>query len=141
MKKIIVALSIILGGNAFADEWHQGVQGICDADNNVFKINYIFGYNEEGLSLVESKNSQSKNECELGGETYTFSTNFKMGHPEGLGRCGSHIYVSIDILNKDESIYKDYFLTDCHHATDYISNIEVNESGEITVNRIDGFPF
>lgn len=141
MKKIIYLCVLFFSANSLSDEWHQGVQGVCDQSNKLFKINYIFGYNEKGKNLVDSKSKESESSCLLGANKYSINSEFKRGHPEGKGRCGAHTYVKVFVFQNGNEIFSKRLLSDCHHSTSYISTIEISESGKISANWAPGLPY
>lgn len=141
MKRLLWIGVLCFSSNLLADEWHQGFQGVCDLPSQKFRIDYIFGYNKDGDALVKEKTKISQSKCVLNGNEFTLKPEFKLGHPEGKGRCGAHRYVRVFIYKNGSEIFSKRLLADCHHSNSYISSIEVDASGELNIKRVSGYPY
>ena len=135
MRLAMFIFATLLSHTAFSDEFHQEVVGACDAEKIIFTVDYVFGYNEEGEALIKERKKNSIDKCTLGNNVFTFNADFRLGSPDGRGRCGGHTYVTVKILKNSNKIFEKLILDDCHYSIDYISKIEVNESGELNVIR------
>jgi hypothetical protein len=143
MYKIIVMITAtFLTTHAFADVWHNALQGICNVENNTFKVKYIGKYNEEGAAMVKDAESKTDKECIINGVKYELKPRFFPGSPDYMGRCGAHEYVEIQILKNGKSIFKNLVQHDCHYTKDHLSSVLVETSPEkISTKRKQGSPY
>jgi hypothetical protein len=137
MKYAFFGMILFVSEFAIADQWQHFVEGICNEDNYV--LDYIHGYNEKGVELVNIAKERSADSCVIGKAQYSFKAYYELGHPLGKGPCGSSQYVTVSVIKDGKEMMKDRLFRSCLDRM-HISRIIIDKSGDISVTWLEGDP-
>ncbi len=136
MKKMILAISVLVPSLSAADEFYDGIEGICTKDRYI--IEYFSAYNEEGVKLYNLRAGRSQKECTLGGDVYKLIP--LSSGVSARGMCGGYEFIYINIEKNGNLIFSEPAVGSCMENESYISKIEFVkgfEKPEITRTKGD----
>ena len=138
MRKIVLLSSLFVSSLSVADEFYDGIEGICTKDRYI--IEYFSAYNEEGIKLYNLRAGRSQKECALGGDVYKLVP-LSSGVSE-RGMCGGYELIYINVEKNGNLIFSEPAVASCMENESYISKIEFVKGFEKPeVTRTNGDPW
>lgn len=143
MKEIVFIAALFSPAICLADEWYNALLGVCNEEDNTFKVEYHGKYNEDGEKMVKEIAGKSVTSCNLSDGKYELKPTLFYGASKGMARCSAHEFVEIEVLQNGNSIYKSFVQSDCHDSVNYISSVTISpdSSEKISVEFKEGTPY